>query len=312
MSGQSWLTVRQGQAPLLVSLPHTGTDIPDEFAEGLVSDWLARKDADWWIDKLYAFAEGLDATIVHTAISRTVIDVNRDPSGVSLYPGQATTELCPTTTFDGEALYLPGRQPDADAIERRKQLYFEPYHAAIAAELARLKTLHTRVVLYDCHSIRSFIPRLFDGELPQFNIGTAGGTSCAQELAQSIESICRASPYSMVTNGRFRGGYITRHYGAPAAVHASPMAPQPAVHASPMATQAAVHASPMAPQPAVHAVQMELACRGYMREPIGPVDESAWPAPWDADFAQPIQSVLQEILATCLEFCHSASPNSNP
>jgi N-formylglutamate deformylase len=111
-SAPSWLSVFRGEAPLVVSLPHTGTEIPPAFEAGLASDWLARKDADWWIDRLYDFAGDLGATVIRTAISRTVIDVNRDPSGASLYPGQATTELCPTTTFDGEPLYRPGEEPD--------------------------------------------------------------------------------------------------------------------------------------------------------------------------------------------------------
>ena len=115
-SEPQWLTVQRGSAPLVVTMPHTGTELVAGIESGLVSSWLARKDADWWIDKLYDFAGGLGATVVRTAISRTVIDVNRDPSGVSLYPGQATTELCPTTTFDGELLYRAGYAPDANEI----------------------------------------------------------------------------------------------------------------------------------------------------------------------------------------------------
>ena len=159
-----------------------------------MSPWLARKDADWWIDKLYDFVRELGATTIHTAISRTVIDVNRDPSGVSLYPGQDTTELVPSTTFDGEPLWQPGMAPDAAEIERRKAAYFEPYHAALAAEIARLRARHPRVVLYDCHSIRSIIPRLFPGELPVMNIGTNAGASCDMDLAEPIAAIASAQP----------------------------------------------------------------------------------------------------------------------
>src|SRR3954468_6397892 len=130
-----WLTVVRGEAPLVVSLPHTGTEIPAAYERGLVSPWLARKDADWWIERLYDFAADLDATVIRTTISRTVIDVNRDPSGVSLYPGQATTGLCPVETFDGEPLYRPGRQPDEEEIERRRGLYFEPYHAVLSTQI---------------------------------------------------------------------------------------------------------------------------------------------------------------------------------
>ncbi len=265
-----WLTIRRGSAPLLVSLPHTGTFIPAAYEKDFPSLWLARKDADWWIDKLYAFAADLDATIVHTAISRSIIDVNRDPGGVSLYPGQATTELCPTTTFDGEPLYCPGAEPDAGEIARRRAAYFDPYHAALAHEIGRLRDLHKTVVLYDCHSIRSVIPRLFDGELPQFNIGTNSGASCAAPLVTGIERLCDASGLSRVTNGRFKGGYITRQHGNP--------------------------------QAGVHAVQMELACRGYMREHPGPVSEAGWPSPYDPTFAAPIRETLRGVLEFCLDF----------
>ncbi len=157
----TWLTVRTGSAPLLLCMPHTGTELPGELASAYVSHWLARRDTDWYIEHLYDFAVEFDATIVRTAISRSVIDPNRDPSGASLYPGQATTELCPTTTFDGEPLYRADRAPDAREIARRTQAYFEPYHAAIRVNIARLRARHPRLVVYDCHSIRSQIPRLF-------------------------------------------------------------------------------------------------------------------------------------------------------
>src|SRR5665213_1118720 len=179
-----WLKISQGDAPLIVSIPHAGTHIPADIESELVSPWLARKDADWWVDRLYDFAGELGATTVHTTISRSVIDVNRDPSGKSLYPGQATTELCPTTTFDGEPLYkkkiVP---PDTTIIVARRLHYFDPYHAATADEIARLRTIHDRVVLFEAHSIRSHVPRLFKGELPNFGIGTNSGASCAPELA---------------------------------------------------------------------------------------------------------------------------------
>ena len=269
-----WLTIRRGKVPLIVSLPHTGTHLPPELEADLVSPWLARKDCDWWIDKLYDFAVELDATIIHTALSRTLIDVNRDPSGASLYPGQATTELCPSTTFDGEPLYRAGAEPDANAIESRKRLAFDPYHAALQAEILRLRQSHPRLVLYDCHSIRSVIPRLFDGELPHFNIGTNSGAACDPVLARKIETICDQSGFSRVSNGRFKGGYITRHHGRP--------------------------------QAGVHAVQMELACRGYMADPAAPLDAATWPSPFDETFAAPMRATLRQILAACLDFARTA------
>ncbi|HRJ70144.1 MAG TPA: N-formylglutamate deformylase [Beijerinckiaceae bacterium] len=268
-----WLTVRRGQAPLIVSLPHTGTSIPPDIEARLVSPWLARKDADWWIDRLYDFAADLDATVVHTAVSRTVIDVNRDPSGVSLYPGQATTELCPSTTFDGESLYRDGHAPDGAEIAARRARWFDPYHAVLAGEIARLRTRHERLVLYDCHSIRSRIPRLFEGDLPQFNIGTNSGAACAETLQTVIARICAETGLDHVVNGRFKGGYITRCYGAP--------------------------------ERGVHAVQMELACRGYMHETPGPVGAADWPAPYDPAFAAPMRGHLARILSACLLFAET-------
>ena len=270
-----WLTVEQHEAPIIVSFPHTGTHIPPDIEARCVSPWLARKDADWWIDQLYAFARDLDATIVHTRISRTVIDVNRDPSGVSLYPGQATTELVPATTFDGEPLWQPGKAPDAAEIDARRKTYFEPYHAALAAEIARLSQKHRHIVLYDCHSIRSVIPRLFEGELPVMNIGTNSGASCAPALQDDVAVIAAASPFNSIVNGRFKGGYITRRYGAPSN--------------------------------GVHAVQMELACRGYMAEPIGPVSPATWPTPFDPDYAASIRTTLRDILHTCVRFAKEAA-----
>jgi len=249
-------------------MPHTGTDLP-QIEANLESAWRARRDADWWIDRLYSFAGDLGATVIRTSISRTVIDANRDPSGISLYPGQTTTELCPTTTFDGEPLYQPGLAPDAKEIDRRRRAYFEPYHHALTTEIKRLRGKHRAVVLYDCHSIRSRIPRLFDGELPNCNIGTNSGASCAPELTARIEALCAETDFTHVTNGRFKGGYTTRHHGRPA--------------------------------DGVHAVQMELACRGYMREPAE-VSQETWPTPYDEKYAAPLRVVLERILTACVEF----------
>ena len=265
MKGE-WLKVRRGDAPLVVAFPHGGTEIPPEIETRFVSPWLARKDTDWWIASLYGFAASLDATMVATTVSRSVIDVNRDPSGQSLYPGQATTELCPTTTFDGEPLYRDAA-PDRDEIERRRQRWFDPYHSALQAEIERLRVRHGAVVLYDAHSIRSRIPRLFEGELPLFNIGTNRGVTCARQLADAVTSACAASGLGHVLNGRFQGGWTTRHYGTPA--------------------------------DGVHAIQMELAMRGYMAEPDPPT-----PGSWPTTMATSpvIAPVLAEILDLTLAF----------
>lgn len=278
-----WLSIERGDAPLIVSIPHSGTDIPPEIESELVSGWLARKDADWWVHKLYDFAGGLDATVIRTAISRTVIDVNRDPSGKSLYPGQATTELCPSTTFDGEPLYKTA-SPDSTQIAARRLKYFTPYHDGIADEIARLRGIHERVVLFEAHSIRSHIPRLFEGDLPNFNIGTNSGTSCANELQRTVEAVCAASRFSWVTNGRFKGGWTTRHYGEP--------------------------------QMGVHAIQLELACRGYMDDPAK-IGEQNWPAPYDETRAGEMRKCLYAILEGCIRFAdtghaYGASPQLSP
>ncbi len=264
-----WLSITPGEKPLLVSIPHSGLDLQG-LEPRLVSPWLARKDADWYIPELYAAAELLGATIVRTNVSRTVIDMNRDPSGRSLYPGMATTELCPTTSFDGEPLYLAGQAPAAEEIEQRRRDYFDPYHAALRAQAQRLLSQHPRIVVYDCHSIRSSIPRLFEGQLPQFNIGTNDGQASDPRLGAAVQEICAGSEFTHVLNGRFKGGYITRSLGDPAR--------------------------------GVHAIQMELSCRGYLREPPGPVTDANWPVPFDPQFAAPLHDVLVRVLQRCVEF----------
>jgi formiminoglutamase len=265
MGDRAWLEIQRGEAPLLVSLPHAGVDL-GSFEQRFVSPWLARKDADWRIEQLYDFAAGLGATVLRTTISRSVIDVNRDPSGASLYPGMATTELCPTTTFDGEPLYR-NEPPSTEEIAERRRLYFEPYHDALRREIARLREKHDRIVLYDCHSIRSVIPRLFEGELPAFNLGTNSGASADPALIAAVRDQLAASGQSFVADGRFKGGWITRRYGHPAE--------------------------------GVHALQMELACRAYLREPqtVGPHN---WPTPYDPACAAATRGVLHKLFATIL------------
>ena len=267
-----WLHITRGDAPLVIAFPHTGRDLVP-VTPPFRSDWLARRDTDWWIDKLYAFAADLGATTIRTRISRSVIDLNRDPSGQSLYPGQTTTALCPTETFDGEPLY-DGAGPDAAEVSRRRDLYFTPYHQALEAELERLRAKHPRIVLYDAHSIRSRIPRLFEGELPQFNIGTYDGQSCAPELARAVADIAEASTWTSITDGRFKGGWTTRHYGRPL--------------------------------DGIHAIQMELAMRGYLDEP--PVlSEADWPVAFDPERAAALTETLVDILKACLAFAKAGA-----
>jgi len=230
----TFIEASRGNSPLVLGLPHTGTDLPDDCAARLNDRGRGLADTDWHIHDLYA---GLvaDATTVRTRLHRYVIDVNRDPKGQSLYPGQNTTALCPLTDFDGEAIHLAGREPDAAEVARRKHAYHAPYHAALQAELDRVRDLHGFAILYDCHSIRSKIPFLFDGTLPDFNIGTNDGATCDAGLQARVEAICaNADGYTSVSNGRFRGGWTTRHYGRPSQ--------------------------------GLHAIQMELAQSTYMLE----------------------------------------------
>lgn len=204
----------EGSVPLLISMPHNGQDIPSDIMQKMTPIAQEAPDTDWYKDRLYAFAKDLGAYILIPKYNRYVIDLNRDSEGVDLYPGANSTELCPTTAFDLSPLYLDGMEPNSAEIEQRISLYWQPYHQAIGNTLAHLKQKFGKVVLLEAHSILSHVPRFFDGQLPDFNFGTADGNSCAVELTQAVEAIDYA-PYSQVTNGRFKGGFITRNYGDP-------------------------------------------------------------------------------------------------
>lgn len=257
------ITRRNG--PLVLSIPHGGTHVPAAIHERLTEIGRELGDTDWHLDRLYDFADELDATVVRANASRYVIDLNRDPSGLSLYPGLATTGLCPTVTFDGKPLYAEGEEPDPREIDARRKEWYEPYHSALFEEIERVRALHGYALLYDCHSIRSNIPRLFDGELPVLNIGTNHGESCARDMEAVVLEACGAQPrYSYVLNGRFRGGWITRHYGRPAEN--------------------------------VHALQMELAQRAYMHE------HPPWP--FDDGRAASIRPILRQVLQSMRDWAH--------
>lgn len=210
-------TLHRGDAPLLVSLPHDGTALPGGLVERLQPTACAVPDTDWFVSRLYAFARELGASILVPAHSRYVVDLNRPPDDVSLYPGQNTTGLCPARQFSGEPVYLPGQEPTPDEVADRVARYWKPYHDALAAELARLRAAHGRVLLWEGHSIRSEVPFLFEGRLPDLNLGTAAGTSCSPQAQARLEAVLAAQDqFSWVANGRFKGGHITRHYGRPA------------------------------------------------------------------------------------------------
>ena len=260
------LEITQGSAPMILSLPHTGTMIPDDLMDHFVSQSVAVHDCDLYVDRLYGFAQSLGITTIRTPWSRSVIDVNRDPLGQSLYPGQFTTGLCPIETFEGHSLYREGFLPDAHEIDRRRALYFAPYHTAIRQQIDRLRSHHARIVLYDAHSIISRSERLFSGQLPLFNIGTNDGASCDPRLSRAVLKACVEG--DTVLNGRFKGGYITRHYADPS------------------------HG--------IHTIQMELAMRGYLDE------GHTWPPPWDEARAQPMMMHLRDVITACLDFTKEA------
>lgn len=248
------VVVARGDGPVVLGLPHVGTHVPPGIMAKLNERGKLLADTDWHVDRLY---DGLlpGATTVRATFHRYVIDANRPPEGESLYPGQNTTGLVPLTDFDGEPIW--DTPPDAAEIEARRDAWHAPYHAALAAELERVRTLHGVAILYDCHSIRSRVPFLFEGTLPDFNIGTVEGQSCDASIAEAVLERCRATGRPTVLDGRFKGGWCTRHYGRPEA--------------------------------GIHAIQMELAQSAYL------ASESP-PFAYDPARAEAIRPVLADIL----------------
>jgi N-formylglutamate deformylase len=264
MTPEEILSLTSGRVPLLVSLPHVGTRIPDELREHFVPRALQVEDTDWHLERLYRpVAEALGAALLVPATSRYVIDLNRPPENTPMYPGANNTELCPTRFFTGEPLYRPGCAPDAAEVQRRVATYWRPYHDALRAELDRLRAAHGRVVLFDGHSIKSELPWLFEGRLPELNLGCAAGTSCAPALRDALAAVLDAQGrFTHVVDGRFKGGHITRHYGRP--------------------------------QHGVHAVQLEKCWRCYMAD-------EAPPFPFDEARAAELRPLLLRLLQTCLD-----------
>lgn len=209
-------TLHRGTAPLLISLPHDGIALPEDIAARVTPEARGVPDTDWFLSRLYAFAKALGASVLVPEYSRYVVDLNRPPDDVSLYPGQNTTGLCPAVQFSGAPVYLPGQAPSSDEVAARVQRYWRPYHDALSEELARLRAAHGRALLWEGHSIRSVVPFLFEGRLCDLNLGTAAGASCTPALQARLEAVLAAqSEHTWVVNGRFKGGYITRHYGRP-------------------------------------------------------------------------------------------------
>jgi N-formylglutamate deformylase len=256
-------SLHQGSLPLLISIPHLGTQIPADIAATMTPAAQRTDDCDWHLDRLYAFARRMGASILAPTYARYVIDLNRPPDGANLYPGQDTTGLLPVDTFDKEPLYLDGHLPDDAETARRRDAYWKPYHEALQGELAALKAKHGKVLLWEAHSIRSHVPRFFEGRLPDFNFGTSNGASAVAGLAEDMAAIVERydGGYTAVANGRFKGGYITREYGRPSQ--------------------------------GVHALQLELSQITYMEEHM--------PYAYDETSAAKVEPLLEALVVKALE-----------
>lgn len=207
--------LERGISPLIISIPHSGIYVPEIIKERFTEEALALPDTDWHVDRLYSFAETLGATILQATHSRYVIDLNRSPDNVALYPGRLNMPLCPAETFDGTALYQSGETPDEQEVSARVAQYWQPYHDVLRTEIARVRNEYGYALLYDAHSIRSRVPRLFEQVLPDLNLGTNDNESCSAKMAEDVLEAVQKFPCKSVLNGRFKGGYITRHYGDP-------------------------------------------------------------------------------------------------
>ena len=260
---QSTYKLQCGTTPLVVSLPHVGTEIPEALKPLYVDRALAVEDTDWHLEKLYDFATTLGASVIVPKFSRYVIDLNRPPDNTPMYPGASNTALCPSTFFNGELLYRDDLTPSATEIDQRREIYWRPYHDALQAELGRIHEKFGYALLWDGHSIRSEIPWLFSGTLPDLNLGTASGASCDASLRNRLATCLASDPKnSHAIDGRFKGGYITRHYGRPSA--------------------------------GIHAVQMEMCQSLYMQE--------APPFAYDEARAMQIQTALKQLLQVMLDW----------
>ena len=255
--------LHRGHTPLLLSLPHAGTHIPEALHAALQPRALQAEDTDWFLDRLYAFATEMGASLIVPRHSRYIVDLNRPSDNRPMYAGANNTELCPTRFFTGEPLYRDGMAPTTSEVAQRVDTYWRPYHDALHDELARLKAEHGHAILFDGHSIKSQLPWLFDGRLPDLNLGTASGAACAPSLRDALADLLQAqTQFTVAVDGRFKGGHITRHYGQPAQ--------------------------------GVHAVQLEKCWSTYMRETA--------PFEWDAAHAARLQPLLRRMLQTMLDW----------
>ena len=256
-------TLYRGPGPVLVSVPHCGTEIPHDQRSRYVERALATEDTDWYLDRLYQFVRDMGASLIVPRYSRYLVDLNRPSENTPMYAGSNNTELCPTRFFTGDALYREGQAPDDAEIARRVDAYWRPYHGALREELHRLKAAHGHAVLFDAHSIKSELPWLFEGMLPHMSVGTVEGGSCDPALRDAVAAVFAAQDaYSHVVDGRFKGGHITRHYGRP--------------------------------DQHVHAVQLEMCWRAYM-------DETPAPA-WNDQRAAEVTPVLRALVQAMLDW----------
>lgn len=260
--------LHQGSTPLIISIPHCGAYVPEEIEARFTPPALALPDTDWHVDTLYAFAKEMGATVLSAVHHRYVVDLNRPPGGESLYPGKFTTGTCPTQLFDETPLYKTGRGPTDDEIKQRITDYWQPYHDTLRKLITNVHKKYGRVILFDAHSIRTRVPSLFPGDLADLNLGTDGGRTCDKTLEEKLFALCKESPYSATLNGRFKGGYITRHYAAP--------------------------------EHGIHTVQMELTQRHYMEEKA--------PYTYVSDKAAQLQKTLKTLVKEMVEWNAATTP----
>jgi N-formylglutamate deformylase len=263
MSTNDIFALQRGHSPLLISFPHVGSAIPAALQPRYTERALQAEDTDWFLDRLYGFAQDLGASLIVPRYSRYVVDLNRSSDNTPMYPGQNNTELCPTRHFTGHDIYREGQAPTPDEITQRVATYWQPYHDALRDELARLQAEHGHAVLFDAHSIKSELPWLFEGTLPHLNLGCVNGGSCAPGLRDAVAAVFAAqADFSHVVDGRFKGGHITRHYGQPGQ--------------------------------GVHAVQLEMCWRAYMDE--------APPYRWHDQRAAQVTPLLQRMVQSLLDW----------
>jgi N-formylglutamate deformylase len=252
----------RGTMPLLISVPHAGTFVPEDIARHFTLAGSHLADTDWHVHHLYEFARELGASMLVANYSRYVVDLNRAPDSSSLYVSSPTSPVCPTLTFDGASIYVAGSEPDDPEIASRVEQFWQPYHQRLATELAQLRQQHGYALLWDAHSIASEVPSLFEGVLPEFNFGTRDDASCPRAIAdQLLDLVTTDGKFGAVLNGRFKGGYITMNYGRP--------------------------------ENRVYAVQLELSRRVYMDEAAG--------TGWDPNRGQSAAGLIASLLSRYLK-----------